>query len=123
LRREGRWKAHTHAGAAFCRRRDAGPALGRVLEDLTGTPWPDLIVSGANGTFADRAAEGALGSRHADIRTLTPKRQLGEAPGASALLQIVLAAVALQKLDLRHALVPVVGWNQQASAALITRSL
>jgi hypothetical protein len=121
LRREGRWKAFTHPGATFCRRRDAAPALGRVLEDLAGAPRPDLVVSGANGTFADRAADSALAARHTGIRTLTPKRQLGEAPGASALLQIVLAAVALQKLELRNALVPVVGWNQQASAALITR--
>jgi hypothetical protein len=123
LRREGRWKVHTHPGAAFCRRAEAPQALRQVLEDLADQPQPDLIISAANGSFADRVETSALASRYAGIHTLSPKRHFGEAPGAGALLQTVLAAVALEKLNLREALVPVVGWNQQASAAQITRTL
>ncbi len=92
-----------------------------MLHDFAGEPRADLVVSSANGTFVDRAENAALGSRFAGARVLVPKHSLGEAPGASALLQIVVAAVALQKLELPHALVPVIGWNQQASAAQITR--
>jgi len=117
LRREGRWKVTTHAGAPFTRRREAAGALGRVLGELR-TVEPGLIVSSANGTFVDRAEAAVL---PVASRMIAPKRQLGEAPGASALLQLILAAVALEKLELRHALVPVIGWNQQASAALIER--
>ena len=121
LRREGRWPLHTHPGAAFGRQREASSALESVLQCFNAGPRPDLIVSSANGSFVDRAESAALASRRGEARTLTPKRHLGEAPGASALLQAVLAAVALEKLDKLHALVPVVGWNQQASAAWITR--
>ena len=112
----------THPGAAFLRQREASDALARVLKDLSDTPRPDLIVSSANGTFVDRAETTAISSHHAGVRTLTPKHHLGEAPGASALLQTVVAALALEKLDLREALVTVVGWNQQASAARLTRA-
>jgi len=63
----------------------------------------------------------AFASRHLGGRIFTPKHHLGEAPGAGALLQTVVAAMALEKLALRHALVTVVGWNQQASAACVER--
>lgn len=117
LRRAGRWNVATHPGAPFIQRREAAGALGRVLAELRG-PEPQLIVSSANGTFVDHAEEAAL---PISTHTFSPKRQLGESPGASALLQLVLAAVALEKLSLTEALVPVVGWNQQANAARLTR--
>ena len=116
LCREGRWNVATHAGAPFIRRREAAAALSRVLGELCG-PEPQLIVSSANGTFVDRAEAAVLPT----ALTLSPKCQLGEAPGASALLQLVLAAVALEKLSLIEALIPVVGWNQQVNAARLTR--
>lgn len=121
LRREGRWNVRTHPGAAFYRQREASHALTHVLQGLADAPRPELIVSSGNGTFVDRAEATALAPSHAGIRTMAPKRQFGEAPGASALLQLVLGAVALEKWDLRSALVPVVGWNQQASAAILER--
>jgi len=122
LQHEGRWKLRTHPGAAFVHQREASAALGRVLQDFAGEPSADLVVSSANGTFVDCAEAAALGLRSAGARTLFPKRSFGEAPGASALLQTVLAAVALEKMELRSALVPVIGWNQQASAALVERA-
>jgi hypothetical protein len=121
LRGEGRWDLRTHAGATFFRQSEAGAALERVLADFAAEPAADLIISSANETFADRAEAAALRSGHAGIRTLVPKRQFGEAPGASDLMQTVLAAVALEKLGLRGALVPVIGFSQQASAARLTR--
>lgn len=121
LRSEGRWSLRTHPGTAFFRRTEATGALGRVLKDFSGAPPADLAVSSANGTFVDRAESTALASHQIAGRVFTPKRHFGEAPGAGALLQTVTAALALEKLNLREALVPVVGWNQQASAARVTR--
>jgi hypothetical protein len=112
----------THPGASFGRQREAGAALGRVLQDFAREPAADLIVSCANGTFVDRAEAAALGPRGAEVRRLAPKLSFGEAPGASALLQTVLAAVALEKLQLTQALVPVIGWNQQVGAARVSRA-
>lgn len=122
LSREGRWNVHTHPGSTFFHQREAQSALEGVLADFATEPPPDVVVSSANQTFVDRAERGALNIRHAEIRTLFPKRQFGEAPGASALMQTVLAAVALEKLELSSALVPVIGFSQQASAAQLTRT-
>ena len=78
-------------------------------------------MSSTNRTFVDRAEEQALNGQPPSARRLAPKTSFGEAPGASALLQVVTAAVALEKLHLTRALVPVIGWNQQAGAARIER--
>lgn len=121
LRREGRWNLRTHPGATFFRQREARAALERVLADFATEPPLDLIVSSANETFVDRAEAAALHPRFAETRTLFPKRHFGEAPGASALMQTVLAAVALEKLELATALVPVIGFSQQASVVQVTR--
>ncbi len=121
LRSEGRWDLRTHAGETFFRQREAQAALERVLAEFTAEPQVDLIVSSANQTFVDRAETEALKSRYGETRTLFPKRNFGEAPGASALMQTVLAAVALEKLNLGSALVPAIGFSQQASAAQVTR--
>jgi 3-oxoacyl-(acyl-carrier-protein) synthase len=122
LRREGRWKLATHAGAVFARQREAGAALEKVLAELRNSPPPELVVSSASQTFVDRAEKAALTARGLEAPTLSPKTHFGEAPGASALLQVVLAAVALEKRALRTALVPVIGWNQQANTAFVTRA-
>jgi hypothetical protein len=50
---------------------------------------------------------------------LHPKRVLGEAPGASALIQVVAAALALQKGGETRAVAPVVGFNQQTGGAVV----
>lgn len=121
LRREGRWELRTHPGATFFRQRDAAAALTRVLDDFEDAPAAELIVSSANGSFVDRAEATALNRLPKPTRTLLPKRSIGEAPGAGALMQTVLAAIALEKLALKSALVPVVGFNQQASALWMTR--
>jgi 3-oxoacyl-(acyl-carrier-protein) synthase len=121
LRREGKWALQTHAGASFFRQREASAALARVLAGMKIEAPVDAVVSSANGMFVDRAEASALAAGYAGTRTFFPKRQLGESPGASALAQAVFAAMALEKLGLRRALVPVIGFNQQAAAALLTR--
>ena len=121
LRRDGRWKLHTHPGAPFVRQRDASAALGRVLADFSSEAPEEVVVSSANRSFVDRAEAQALAGRAGAVRRFAPKTSFGEAPGASALLQVVTAALALEKLQLTRALVPVIGWNQQAAAVLVGR--
>lgn len=90
-----------------------------VLASFEHTEMPDLLVRSANGSFIDRAESAALEAFTPGTPALFPKRSLGEAPGASALLQTITAVLALEKQGLRRALVPVIGFNQQASAALL----
>ena len=122
LRREGRWQLQTHPGAPFFRRCDAAAALRTVLADLATHGPVEVIVNGHNGTFVDQATDLALAHWFPKFggAVFSPKRSLGEAPGAGALQQVVVAAMALEKLKLSNALVPVIGWNQQAGGARIT---
>jgi 3-oxoacyl-(acyl-carrier-protein) synthase len=122
LWREGRWRLRTHPGATFFRQREATRALASVLADFSGGPAPEIIVSSANGSFIDASESEALAGFVGASRRLAPKKSFGEAPGASALLQVVTAALALEKSGASRALVPVIGWNQQASAVLVERS-
>ena len=66
------------------------------------------------------AAERAALQRHyPGAAELHPKRTFGEAPGASALIQVVAAALAVQKSGATRAVTPVVGFNQQTGGALV----
>lgn len=121
LCREGRWQLRTHPGETFFRQRKAQAALTRVMEVFRDVPAAQIVVCSANGTFVDRAETAVLDSLCPNAWKLMPKRNFGEAPGASALMQTVLAAMALEKLSARSALVSVIGWNHQAGAAWITR--
>ena len=82
---------------------------------------PDVVVSGANGTWADAGIEDALTRQFPNLRPvmLTPKHTLGECLGAGALMQVILATEELRQTGARHALVAALGWNQQAAAASI----
>ena len=131
LQREGRWKLRTHPGAPFFKQREASAALARVLRScgaLAAVPRDEAsrrqpatrasqlqraIVS-ANGTFIDRAEAAALAAHFPNIPILAPKKSLGESPGASALQQVILAALTAQP-----ALVTVIGFNHQAGAVLV----
>jgi 3-oxoacyl-(acyl-carrier-protein) synthase len=115
LRRAGKWRVQTHPGATFFRRNEAAAALSSVLTDFAGAKVERVIAS-ANGTFIDRAEASALAAHFPNVPVLAPKRTFGESPGAGALMQTVLAAMTGES-----ALVTVVGFNQQAGAALIER--
>jgi 3-oxoacyl-(acyl-carrier-protein) synthase len=114
LERDGDLRVETQPGVSFSRRRDAAAALRSVAGD-----WQaDFVVSGANGTFIDRVEAHVLPRA---TRRLFPKRQLGEAPGASALWQTIVAALEVRSKTCASALVPVVGFNQQANCARVFR--
>jgi Beta-ketoacyl synthase, N-terminal domain len=114
LEREGPLRLATVPGVPFARRSQAPEALCETVGSWNAT----AIVSSANGTFADKAERSAFAGEHTWV---FPKKQLGEAPGASALWQVVHATHLVRSGTLQDALVSVVGFNQQAVAALVTQ--
>ena len=122
LAREGRrGQCLVHDGVPFFRRSAAAAALDQVLADLAAYGVCDAVVSCGNGTFIDCAEAAALAKHAPTAPVISLKRSLGEAVGASALLQVVAAAFALEADGFRRVFVPVLGWNQQASGAVISR--
>lgn len=120
LAREGRHCLSTHRGVPFFRQSDAGAALASAISELPGAGLADRIVASANQTFADRLEKAVLDQHFPEVPVITPKVSLGEAPGASALWQMIVAAVTLRQREATRALVSVIGFNQQSSAALVT---
>ena len=107
------------AGESFFARAEAPAALARALAGLVSPEPMDFIFSGSNGTWSDAILDAAL-QRHFPAPRRAPlfsKASFGEAIGAGALLQVVLAADALHRFGGQHALVAALGWNQQAAAA------
>jgi 3-oxoacyl-(acyl-carrier-protein) synthase len=122
LTQEGRrGECLIHDGVPFFRRTGAAAALDRVFTDLAPHGPCDAVMSCRNGTFIDRIETAALAEYFPAARSVAPKRTLGEALGASALLQVVAATLALDGTDKHRVLVPVLGWNQQASGAIVRR--
>lgn len=119
LRRGGRWGIETHPGAPFWSRSEAASALEQVLGEL-GAGAPEIVVGSGNGTFIERAEAAALARSFPGLVPVLPKRQLGEAPGASALIQTVLAALLLERGKCSSALVTALGFNHQAGAVRIS---
>jgi hypothetical protein len=113
LEHNGTLVLETCPGVPFSSRRDATAALREAIGDWNA----DLIVSSSNGTFIDNVETAALPKTS---RWLRPKRQLGEAPGAGALWQTILAALNVRTHSSPDALIPVVGFNQQATCARIS---
>jgi 3-oxoacyl-(acyl-carrier-protein) synthase len=106
-------------GVPFFSQADSARAMEKVHADLAQHGPADLIVSCANGTFVDRAESTSLAKFFPNIPALHPKQSLGEALGASALMQTVFAALALQKTEALTPLVSVLGFNQHAAGAVL----
>ncbi len=119
VNRTGSLALVTHPGVTFFRQSRAAAALDRVLAELGKSGNAEYVVRSANGSFIDRAEAAALAANLPAAGELFLKRSLGEAPGASALLQTVAAAVAIEKKAAQTALVSVIGFNQQAGGALV----
>lgn len=127
LGREGELELTPHPGKPIFRQSDAGAAFRQIHSDLVPDGEVDLVIDGANGTAADRVERQALTERFPGAQSYHPKLALGETLGASALIQIVVAALALRHGGLpgangkpaRSALVSAVGFNHLASGALL----
>ncbi len=121
LARAGRCELRAvHDGIPFFKRSEAAAALERAVREVGGAS-AEAVVACGNGTFIDRAEEAALACVCPKTPRYFPKRALGEALGAGALMQVVCAAQTLASTAAQSALVSVLGFNHQASAALLTR--
>ncbi len=120
LAREGRIGIpRIHDGVAFLNRREAAKAMTRIHQELPGDV--DAIICCANGTFIDAAERAAIEATRPKSCRLAAKPQLGEALGASALMQTILGAIGLEKHNANAALISVLGFNQQAGGLIVAR--
>jgi len=132
LAREGKLDLVLHDGVPVFRRVEAGAALARVFADLLPTGAPDAVIGCANGTFVDGIERQVLAQRFPEAALSFPKCALGEALGASGLIQVVAAALALQHgavpgmsadgKSIDTVLVSALGFNQQAGGAVLRRT-
>ncbi len=121
LSREGPRSITTTGGAPFFRQRDASAALAQVLARLAPRGPIDLMVAGDNGTFVDRAVAAAVAECYLKppCAVVHPKRGLGEMLAAGSLVNVIFAALGLEKSGGSRALVPIIGFNYQADAAVV----
>jgi 3-oxoacyl-[acyl-carrier-protein] synthase II len=133
----------TSAGLPFFSQKEAPAALAEVVAQVCDGRTPAGILSGANGTFADRVEGAMFASGFGSVPVYAHKPAIGDSLGASALLQLVFAKFALEQQRLAptlHAgdrlqtitravteirgnevLITSVGFNQQVNAALVAR--
>ena len=126
LTREGGFGAvEVNDGETFFLRREAEKAMEVAVRKLAEHGDVDLVVSGGNGTWADEMIAAAVKRSFPKCEGpwIMPKRQLGEALGAGALLQVVLAVVGLEQMGGKRGLVASLGWNQQAAATMVERGV
>jgi len=121
LGREGKVTLEAiHDGVSFSNQKAARGAIQKVHGDLAEKCGSvDVVVSCANGTFIDAAEAEGLGRFFAGAPVEYPKRMLGDALGAGALIQTIHAAMLLQERGTGKALVSSLGFNQQAGGAVL----
>ncbi|MGA3170027.1 MAG: beta-ketoacyl synthase N-terminal-like domain-containing protein [Chthoniobacteraceae bacterium] len=117
LSREGGYRLSVSDCVPFFRQAEAGASLAAALAQLPTAP--SRVIGSANGTFVDRAESSAIEAAYGQIPALFPKVSLGDAFGASALFQIICAVQSLSRDPAGAVLVPVIGLNQHAAAALV----
>jgi 3-oxoacyl-(acyl-carrier-protein) synthase len=125
-------------GRPFFSVRDSESVAAELFGSLLAEESPEMIVSSANGTFADEVERKVFGKLFSSVPVYAPKPAVGEALGASALFQVAVAGLALRHQRLpgtlsaglrlpsvnrktrsfpaTNALVTCVGFNQQVNA-------
>jgi 3-oxoacyl-(acyl-carrier-protein) synthase len=126
------------AGLPFFSVRESESVAAELFGKFSAEGPPDIIVSSANGTFADVIECKVFSQRYPSLPVYAPKPAVGEPLGAGALLQVALAGLALRYQQLpgtlcaggkllslnretrfcsaANALVTCVGFNQQVNA-------
>jgi 3-oxoacyl-(acyl-carrier-protein) synthase len=125
-------------GQPFFSVRDSESVAADLFGRLLSEEPPEMIVSSANGTFADEVERKVFAQLRPSVPVYAPKPAVGEALGASALFQVAVAGLALRHQQLpgtlsagfrlpcvnretrpipaSSALVTSVGFNQQVNA-------
>jgi 3-oxoacyl-(acyl-carrier-protein) synthase len=88
------------AGHPFWSFRHSTIAARELLQRMDPERAPDLIVSSANSTFADEVERTLFCDAYPSVPVYAPKPAIGEALGASGLLQVALAGLALRHQEL-----------------------
>jgi 3-oxoacyl-(acyl-carrier-protein) synthase len=131
--------ASASAGLPFYSFRESESAAREMFGSLRTEGLPDMVVSSANGTFADEVERKAFVEFYPSVPVYALKPAAGEALGASALLQVAAATLALRHQQLpgtlgagpklpslnletrpfqaSRALVTCVGFNHQVNAS------
>jgi 3-oxoacyl-[acyl-carrier-protein] synthase II len=92
--------ANTSAGLPFYSFRESESAARKIFGSLRTERLPDIVVSSANGTFADEVERKAFAELYPSVPVYAPKPAAGEALGAGALLQVAAATLALRHQQL-----------------------
>ncbi len=131
LAREGKIALHAHDGVPMYQQKEAEAALARIYSELLPNGGADAVIGCANGTFFDAVEQRAVASRLPRSTVYLPKQAFGETLGASALLQTVVGALTLQhgalpggpvqEKKIESVLISALGFNQQASGAVLRR--
>jgi 3-oxoacyl-(acyl-carrier-protein) synthase len=88
------------AGVPYYSFRECEPAARAVFGKADTAFSPDFIVGSANGTFADEVERKVFSDTYASVPVYAPKPAVGEALGASGLIQVALAGYALRHQEL-----------------------
>ena len=91
---------YSSAGRPFWSFRNSAIAARELLQRMDPERGPDLIVSSANSTFADEVESTLFCDVYPSVPVYAPKPAIGEALGASGLLQVALAGLALRHQEL-----------------------
>jgi 3-oxoacyl-(acyl-carrier-protein) synthase len=130
--------ASSSPGLPFHSFRESESVAREMFGGMRSSGLPEIIVSSANGTFVDEVERKAFSEFYPSVPVYAPKPAVGEALGASALLQVAVAGLALRHQQLpgtlaagsklpsinretrscssSHALVTSVGFNHQVNA-------
>lgn len=108
------------AGPNFQHQCEAADSLGPVFEQL-GSDAADAVVASANGTFIDAGEAHVIRQNCGRAKVHTPKQQIGESVGASALWQIIYGAQLLRDGEAQSAIISTCGLNQQVAGLRLVR--
>ncbi|MBV8588302.1 MAG: hypothetical protein JO308_18610 [Verrucomicrobia bacterium] len=132
----------SHSGIPFFSQSDARIAAREVIDQVLDGQKVDVILSGANGTFVDSVESECFDRSLAGVPVYAHKPALGEALGASGVIQVVLACQILasqilpatlsaddsygtvnratRKLTAARVLASAIGFNHQANALVMS---
>jgi len=92
--------ASSSAGLPYSSFRESASAARTIFGGPQSEALPQMIVSSANGTFADEVERKVFSEFYPSVPVYALKPALGEALGASALLQVAVAGFALRHQQL-----------------------